>query len=446
MTNKVMPFSIEAEESLLGNIMLYDDAMRECVDSGIRESDFYLEKHRSIYKLMDSMYSNKEKIDTVSLSTKLKDYGLYDKIGGLEYLMQLADSTISANNTKEYIKIVKNKSLARNIIKTGEEISNDAFNGENNIDELLKNAEDKILNVTRSRVDNNFISGNELFETTLKHVEEIQESGVQTGIRSLYPDLDRLTNGFQKGDLVILAARPSMGKTAFALNLAVNSASVSNGAIAIFSLEMPAEQVAIRILADKAKVEIQKIRTGNLTDADWSKLNEASQELRRQNFYIDDTPGISVAQIKANARKLVQDHGISLVVIDYIQLIGSPKGNVESRQQEVSQISRELKAMARELSVPVIALSQLSRGVESRQDKRPMLSDLRESGALEQDADLVMFLYRDAYYNREANAAQTREDVELILAKHRNGPTGNIKLAFEKEINAFYGIKNNLEG
>ena len=446
MTNKIMPFSIEAEESLLGNIMLYDDAMRETVDAGIRESDFYLEKHKSIYKLMSNMYDNKEKIDTVSLSTKLKDFGLYDKIGGLEYLMQLADSTISANNTKEYIKIVKNKALARSIIKTGEEISNDAFNGENNIDELLKNAEDKILNVTRSRIDNNFKPGSELFEETLKRVEEIQESGVQTGIRSLYPDLDNLTNGFQKGDLVILAARPSMGKTAFALNLAVNSASISNGAIAIFSLEMPAEQVAVRILADKAKVEIQKIRTGNLTDADWSKLNEASQELRRQKFFIDDTPGISVAQIKANARKLVQDHGISLVVIDYIQLIGSPKSNAESRQQEVSQISRELKAMARELSVPVIALSQLSRGVESRQDKRPMLSDLRESGALEQDADLVMFLYRDAYYNREDNNAQTREDVELILAKHRNGPTGNIKLAFEKEINAFYGIKNNLEG
>jgi len=442
MTTKSMPYSIEAEESLLGNIMLYSQAMRETVDASIVSEDFYLEKHQQIYNLMFSMFEHQEKVDTVSLSSKLKDFGIFDKIGGLDYLMQLANATISASNTKEYIRIIKNKSLARQIIKAGEQISNEALTSTKEIDEVLENAETKILDITRSRTDNDFVAGEQLFADTLKHVEQIQNAGSETtGIRSLYSDLDRMTNGFQKGDLIILAARPSMGKTAFALNIALNSASVSHGAVAIFSLEMPAEQVAVRLLAAKSKVEIQKIRSGKLSDADWSKLNEASQELRNQNFYIDDTPGIKVSDMHAKARKLAQDHGLYMIVVDYIQLIQATSKS-ESRQQEVSEISRKLKAMARELGVPVIALSQLSRGVESRQDKRPMLSDLRESGALEQDADLVLFLYRDAYYNREENSANEREDVEVLLAKHRNGPTGNIKLAFEKEINAFYGIKN----
>ena len=440
-----MPYSIEAEESLLGNIMLYPDAMRQCVDAAVSAEDFYLEKHRSIYNIMYSMYENKEKVDTVSLSSKLKDFGIYDKIGGLEYLMQLANATISANNTGEYISIIRNKSLARKVIKVGEEISNDAFDTSVSVDEMLENVERKVTEVTRSKTSSDFKSGEEVFEGTLKHIQAIQEAGTDiTGIRTLYSDLDSKTAGFQKGDLIILAARPSMGKTALALNLAMNSASVTPGAVAIFSLEMPAEQVATRILAAKSKVEIQKLRTGTLTDEEWSRLNEASQQLKKQKFFIDDTPGIKVSEMYAKARKLAQDEGLYMIVVDYIQLIQAT-GQSDSRQQEVSEISRRLKAMARELNVPLIALSQLSRSVETRQDKRPMLSDLRESGALEQDADLVLFLYRDAYYNREENAENTREDVELLLAKHRNGATGKITLAFEKEINAFYGIKNAVE-
>ncbi len=440
-----MPYSIEAEESLLGNIMLYPDAMRQCVDAAVSAEDFYLEKHRSIYNIMYSMYENKEKVDTVSLSSKLKDFGIYDKIGGLEYLMQLANATISANNTGEYISIIRNKSLARKVIKVGEEISNDAFDTSVSVDEMLENVERKVTEVTRSKTSSDFKSGEEVFEGTLKHIQAIQEAGTDiTGIRTLYSDLDSKTAGFQKGDLIILAARPSMGKTALALNLAMNSASVTPGAVAIFSLEMPAEQVATRILAAKSKVEIQKLRTGTLTDEEWSRLNEASQQLKKQKFFIDDTPGIKVSEMYAKARKLAQDEGLYMIVVDYIQLIQAT-GQSDSRQQEVSEISRRLKAMARELNVPLIALSQLSRSVEARQDKRPMLSDLRESGALEQDADLVLFLYRDAYYNREENAENTREDVELLLAKHRNGATGKITLAFEKEINAFYGIKNAVE-
>ena len=445
MSNKLMPYSIEAEESLLGNIMLYKEAIRETVDAGITVDDFYLEKHQSIYNLMSSMYENRESIDTVSLSTKLKDFGIYDKVGGIDYLMQLANATISATNTKEYINIIKNKSLARKVIKVGEEISNDAFNASVSVDEMLENVEKKVTDVTRSKTDAEFYDGKVLFDDTLKHVQRIQDAGSRiTGVRTLYNDLDNRTAGFQKGDLVILAARPSMGKTALALNFSVNSASVNPGAIAIFSLEMPAEHIAMRILAAKAKVEIQKIRTGNLNNEEWSRLNEASQELKGQHFFIDDTPGIRVSDMYAKCRKLARDEGLYMIVVDYIQLIQTT-GKSESRQQEVSEISRRLKAMARELNVPVVALSQLSRSVEQRENKRPMLSDLRESGAIEQDADLVMFLYREEYYKREEERQEEREDVELIIAKHRNGPTGQIKLAFEKNINAFYGIKNNVE-
>ena len=445
MSNKTMPYSIEAEESLLGNIMLYKDAMREAVDSGITVEDFYLEKHQSIYNIMSSMYENRESIDTVSLTTKLKDFSIYDKVGGVDYVMQLANATISATNTKEYINIIKNKSLARKVIKVGEEISKDAFDSSVSVDEMLENVEKKVTDVTRSKTDSEFYSGEILFDDTLKLVQKIQDAGSNiTGVRTLYNDLDNRTAGFQKGDLVILAARPSMGKTALALNFAVNSASVNPGAIAIFSLEMPAEHVAMRILAAKSKVEIQKIRTGRLNDEEWSRLNEASQELRRQKFYIDDTPGIKVSDMFAKCRKLARDNDLYMIVVDYIQLIQAT-GKSESRQQEVSEISRRLKAMARELKVPVIALSQLSRSVEQRENKRPMLSDLRESGAIEQDADLVMFLYREEYYKRDEQKEDEREDVELILAKHRNGPTGMLKLAFEKNINAFYGIKNYVE-
>lgn len=445
MSNKSMPYSIEAEESLLGNIMLYPEAMRQTVDAGMTPDDFYLEKHQHIYSVMSSMFENKEKVDTVSLSSKLKDFDIYDKVGGLEYLMQLANATISATNTQDYISIIRNKSLARKVIKVGEEISNDAYDSKVGVDEMLENVERKVTEVTRSKLSSDFKSGEEVFDEALRHIEAIQEAGSDiTGIRTLYADLDRKTAGFQKGDLIIVAARPSMGKTALALNIAVNSASVTPGSIAIFSIEMPAEQVAMRILAAKSKVEIQKLRTGNLNDEEWSRLNEATQQLKRQNFYIDDTPGIKVSEMYAKARKLAQDNGLYMIIVDYIQLIQAT-GKSDSRQQEVSEISRRLKAMARELNVPVIAVSQLSRSVEARQDKRPMLSDLRESGALEQDADLVLFLYRDAYYNREEFANEEREDVELLIAKHRNGPTGKVTLAFEKEINAFYGIKNSVE-
>ena len=442
MNDRTMPYSLEAEESLLGNIMLYDEAMRQTVEAGILSEDFYFDNHRKIYNIMYSMYEKKERIDTVSLSTKLKDFEYYDKVGGADFILRLAGSTISNANTKDYIRIIKNKSYARKVIEAANKIADEGYDGKLEIEDLLDEAENRILGITRSRAMSDFKKSSEVFDATLEKIQRIYDQGdTITGIKSMYSDLDRMTTGFQRGDLIILAARPSVGKTAFALNISLNAASVSSGAVAIFSLEMPADQLASRMLSAKSRVAGQKLRTGKLDNNDWSKVNEAVSELRRQKIYIDDTPGIKVSDIFAKCRTLKNDAGLSLIIIDYIQLIQG-SGKNESRQQEVSEISRRLKALARELDVPVIALSQLSRGVEKREDKRPMLSDLRESGAIEQDADLVMFLYRDEYYNRkdEEERAAT-EEVELNLAKHRNGPTGLVKLMFEREINAFYGIK-----
>lgn len=444
MSNSNIPYSIEAEESLLGNIMLYKEAMRETVDSGITVEDFYLEKHQKIFNMMMSMYEDNKNIDSVSLSSKLKDFDIYDKVGGIEYLMQLANATISANNTKDYINIIRNKSLARKVIKVGEEISKDALDSSVNIDDMLENVEKKVTDVTRSKTDSEFHDGENLFDETIEYVHNMKGKNGITGVQTYFKDLDNTTSGFQNGDLIILAARPSMGKTALALNFAINAATKRAGAIAIFSLEMPATHIAMRILAAKAKVGIQKIRTGDLNNEEMSRIHEAAQELKMQKFYIDDTPVIKVSEMYAKCRKLARDENLQMVVIDYIQLIQAGKHS-ESRQQEVSEISRRLKAMARELDVPVIALSQLSRNAEQRTDKRPMLSDLRESGAIEQDADLVMFLYRENYYDKEKRNMNEREDVELNIAKHRNGPLNNIKLRFEPYINAFYGISNHLE-
>ena len=444
MSQKVIPYSIEAEESLLGNILIYKDAMQETIEAGITSEDFYIDKHQKIFQIMANMYENREKVDTVSLSSKLKDFDYFDKVGGLEYLMKLTDSTIANVNTKEYIRIIKNKSISRQIIAAGEKIATEGYDGKSSIDELLESAEKRILDITRSRTDADFKEGTQIFDDAIKKIEAIEAAGTTiTGVRSRFTKLDEMTAGFQRGDLILLAARPSMGKSAMALNIAINSAMVTQGACAIFSLEMPAEQLAMRMFSAKAKVDGQKLRKGQLNDSDWSKINEAAQELKHQKFFIDDTPGLKVSDMYAKCRKLKNDHGLYLVIVDYIQLIQAT-GKSESRQQEVSDISRKLKAMARELDVPVNALSQLSRSVESRQDKRPMLSDLRESGALEQDADIVIFLYREEYYNREENNDQ-REDVELIVAKHRNGPIGKVKLAFEKDYNAFYSISNDVE-
>ena len=444
MTQKVMPYNIEVEESLLGNILLYPDAIVEAMESDLLSTDFYLDKHQKIFAIMAGMFEKREKIDAVSLSAKLKDFGLFDKVGGFEYITQLTDATVGAINTKEYIRIIKNKSISRQVINVGQQIAEEAFDSKTPIDEVLDSVENKVLNITRSRMDAEFKSGADVFDAAIKRIETIAEAGGGiTGVKSCYTDLDRITAGFQKSDFIILAARPSMGKTALALNIALNAASVSPGAVAFFSCEMPAEQLAMRMLAAKAKVNGQKIRTGSLDEKEWVRINEANQILKKQKFFIDDTPMQKVNDMLAKCRKLQNEHGLSIIFIDYIQLIAT-SGHSENRQQEVSEISRRLKGMARELKCPVVALSQLSRSVEKREDKRPMLSDLRETGSLEQDADLVLFLFRKDYYEHEEDR-QEREDVDLIIAKHRNGPTDTIQLAFEKDYNAFYSISRSQE-
>ncbi len=442
MEKKIIPYSLEAEEALLGTIMLYPEALQDTVNAGITSLDFYLDKNKTIYKYIYNMFDNREKVDSISLSNKLKDFDEYDKIGGMDYLLKLTDSVVSGANAKEYIRIIKNKSLSRQIIKAGEEIALEGFNGKGSIDDALEKAEKRISDIIRNKTASEFKTGAEVFDAALDKVEKIQKAGTTiTGVKTYYSDFDNLTTGLQKGDLIILAARPSMGKTALALNIALNAAQSAQGAVCIFSLEMPADQLASRMLSAKAKVEGQKLRQGRVSQDEWERLREANQELKTQKFYIDDTPGARINDMKAKCHKLVNDCGVSLVIIDYIQLITLPADRQsDSRQQEVSEISRNLKSLARELNVPVIALSQLSRSVEKREDKRPMLSDLRESGSIEQDADLVLFIYREDYYAKEEDKHQEREDVELLVAKHRNGPTGTVKLAFEKEINAFYGI------
>lgn len=444
MDKKIIPYSLEAEEALLGNIMLYPECLRETIESGIVADDFYLEKHKNIFHIMESMYENREKVDAVSLSTKLKDFDYFEKVGGLDYLMKLTEATVSSVNNKEYIRIIKNKSISRQIIKAGEEIASDGYDASTSVDDVLAIAEKKISDITRNKSDTDFKPGSEIFDEAVEKIETIQKAGSAiTGVKTYFGDLDNLTAGFQKGDLIILAARPSMGKTALALNFALNAAQSAQGAIALFSLEMPCEQLAMRMLSAKAKVPGEKLRKGMVSAEDWEKLKEANQELKMQKFFIDDTPGIKINDMMNNCRKLKNENGLYLVIVDYIQLI-STNGKSESRQQEVAEISRKLKAMARELNVPVIALSQLSRSVESRNDKKPMLSDLRESGSLEQDADMVLFIYREEYYKHEEQKSHDESEVvELNIAKHRNGPTGLVNLVFEKELSAFYPMAKN---
>ena len=445
MNVKTMPHSDDAEIALLGNFLLYEDALNMALEDGLESEDFYLDHHQTIYRTMASLRNEGQTVDSVTLITRLKDYNLLDKVGGTEYILDLQNAATGNSASEEYINVIKAKSYQRKIIKASKEITDEGFNSQNSIDEILDFAESSILNVTRNRFVNDFVNTADTLDDVIENIRQVEAGSIDAGVKTNYTDMDNITNGFQRGDLIIMAARPSVGKTAFALNIATNVASSSRGsteAVAVFSLEMGAEQLLRRIITMRSKVNGEKIRRGKLTNDEWNRIMQATDQLKNEKLYIDDTPGIKVSEIFSKCRKLKNKEGLSLVIIDYIQLIGSTRNNVESRQVEVSEISRNLKALARELNVPVIALSQLSRSVERREDKRPMLSDLRESGALEQDADVVMFLYREAYYDRDL-AKENNQIVEVNIAKHRNGPTGEFRLSFQKDINAFYGVVNN---
>lgn len=445
---KTLPSAPEAEASLLGTMMVYPSAARTAIEEGMTEDDFFLDANRRIFQACESLYQEGSPIDLTTVPTRLKDMNLLDKTGGISYLTELTNAAVTSANTKTYVNVIKDKALMRQMIDAAEKIAADGLEGQTDIDDYLDAAEKNILNVSRNRKAGNFKTAPELMTSVLDQISKMSENKSDiTGMKTGLNDLDHVTHGLQRGDMLVLAARPSMGKTAVALNLAMNVAAYQpKGAVAIFSLEMAAEQLAMRLLSAKSHVQGDKLKTGRLSNEEWNQIYEAAGELKTEQIYIDDTPGVKVPEIFSKCRKLQAEHGLNLVMIDYIQLItGSSRGSEVNRQQEVSDISRSLKALARELNVPVLALSQLSRTVEQRENKKPMLSDLRESGAIEQDADIVMMLYRESYYDEAAKEKANEngsERLEINIAKHRNGSTGKINVAFEAATNALYNIEN----
>ena len=435
--SRELPHSTEAEQSILGAMMIYPSVTSVVYDQGLDVRDFYLDIHQRIFSAMMDITDSGKPVDVTTLIARLQDIEQLNLVGGADYIIKLSDTAISSANSVYYIEMIKSRAHLRRLIEAAEQIAEDGFDTANDLDEIMDKAERDILGVTRSRRATDFKSSREVVSNVMQELIRLRSSDNRvTGIKTGYTDLDRMTNGFQRGDLIILAARPAMGKTAFALNLALNASFYNPGAIAIFSLEMPAEALMKRILS------ANKLRSGAILDDEFSKLNEAANELMASKLFVDDSSNIKISEVFSKCRKLKSEHGLDLVVIDYLQLISGSGKSGDNRQQEISEISRSLKGLAREMECPVIALSQLSRSVETRPDKHPMLSDLRESGAIEQDADIVMFLYRDAYYAKDDEAEQNNptDQTDLDIAKHRNGATGKVELAFQESISAFFNI------
>lgn len=399
-----------------------------------------MEKFSQLYQ---KCMKKKTPLDLTTLTTELQNRNTLHEIGGVEYLTEILNFVPTATNIDYYIKDVEESALLRNLIETATSIATDGYNTEDDVNETLDSAERKILNIVKNRKTTEFKSIQEVMARTEANLEQLAESkGEVTGLATGWYDLDKLTAGLHENQLIIIAARPAMGKTAFALNLATNVAINSGKTVALFNLEMGAEQLANRIISSLGQIEGYKLQTGRLMNEDWKRVNEAVSQLEDANMFIDDTPGITVGEIRAKCRRLASsEKGLGLIIIDYLQLISGGKNYGSNRQQEVSDVSRALKTMAMELHVPVIALAQLSRAVEGREDKRPLMSDLRESGSIEQDADIVSFLYRDDYYNKEARNDDNTSISELIIAKHRNGPTATIELLFKKNTSTFLNLR-----
>jgi replicative DNA helicase len=439
MYHKVPPHSIESEQSLLGAMLLNVDAIVVALEV-VSSADFYQSSHKTIFEAIVSLYAEQMPCDIVTLQERLKSSGKLAEIGGVSYISQLLNIVPTSKNAEHYARIVKDKSLLRALIICSSEISDSSYEPSAKAELVLDEAEQKVLSLSQFKTTKSFYVLKDLVNDTFAYLEELYKNKKPvTGVPSGFMDLDIYTAGFQKSDLIILAARPSMGKTAFCLNVAQYAAYKERVPVLFFSLEMPHTQLVTRLLCSEAKVNGTKVRTGFLTEEDWSKIILASGILNETPMILDAVPNASLLEIRSKARKAYAQHNIGLIIIDYLQLITySGNERFESRQQEVSSISRSLKGLARELNVPVICLSQLSRAVESRPDKRPMLSDLRESGAIEQDADLVMFLYREYYYNRQKEEARGKG--EVIIAKQRNGALGTVQLAFNENIARFENL------
>ena len=405
---------------------------------------FYLDAHKKIFEVMKNLDDKKVPIDITTVTNELEEKKLLNQIGGVAYLTEIVNVVPTAANVDQYIKIIEDKYLRRNLIEAGTEITDLGFSSPDDIGEVLDEAEKKIFDVVKNRRGSEFKTIQDVLFKAQADLEKLSSMKNEiTGVPTGYYDIDKLTSGFHDNELIIIAARPAMGKTAFALNMAVNMAVNAKKSVALFNMEMGAEQLITRMLASVGQIESSKLRTGRLEHQDWKRVNEAISRLADTKIFIDDTPGMTVSEMRAKCRRLANsEDGLDIVIIDYLQLINGSARYAGQRQQEVSEISRSLKTMAMELGIPVIALAQLSRSVEGREDKRPLLSDLRESGSIEQDADIVAFLYRDDYYNKESAIDEDTSKSEFIIAKHRNGPTATVDMIFKRNTGSFFNMEN----
>ena len=441
---KEIPNNIEAEQSVIGAMFLSKYALQKAVETLTNES-FFLEKHGKIFNVIKELNSKDVAIDITTLTNELKNQNILNEIGGVAYLSEILEQTPTAANIDYYIKIVEDKSILRNLINEATEIATLGYTNEFSVSETLDKAESKILNVVKNRKSSEFKQMPEVLTNIQKNLEHLaNRKGKISGIPSGFYDLDYLTDGFHENELIIIAARPAMGKTALALNIATNVALKSKKSVIIYTLEMRAEQLATRMISSLGQIEAKKLQNGSLETKDWQRINEAMSQLSESNIYIDDSPGVTIGDIKAKSRRIAsQDENLGLILIDYLTLISSNGRYQGNRQQEVSEISRALKTLALELKIPVVTLAQLSRTPELREDKRPVLSDLRESGSIEQDADVVAFIYRDDYYNKENKIDDNMSKTEIILRKNRNGRIGTAELLFKKNTLSFMNYKNN---
>ncbi len=434
---KIPPQNIDAEKAVLGAMMLSEEAIGVAIEH-IGSFYFYETSHQKIFEAVKDLYASRKNVDLITLSDYLKNKSLLESIGGVTYLTQLADFVPSAANAQFYVDIVKEKGIQRQLIKNATEIISKSYGSDVHIDDLLDEAERLIFEIAAAKQKQQAVALKDIIHTTIETIDQLyQRKESITGVPTGFSDFDRMTSGLQKSDLIIIAGRPSMGKSALAASIAEYACVEKNVPMAIFSLEMSKEQLVQRLLCSQARVDAHKVRTGFLSPAEWPMLTKAAGKLSNVPMFIDDTPAISVLELRAKARRLKAAHNVGLIIVDYLQLMQASV-QTESRQQEISEISRSLKALARELNVPLVAISQLSRAVESRQDHRPQLSDLRESGAIEQDADVVVLLMREEYYNP---TEENRGIAEAIIAKQRNGPTGSVKLKFFKEFVTFANLE-----
>ena len=438
LIKRILPHSLEAEGSVIGSMVMDKEAI-VAASEFLKEEDFYSKQYGALFGTMTALYNEGKPVDLITLQEKLKEKNLPPEVYSLEFISDLVTAVPTSANVKHYAEIVKEKAILRKLIKINEEIANTCYLGKESLEKILFDTEKKIFGLLQHRVSEDFVPISQIVMNTLdKILAASRTHGTVTGIATGFTDLDYKMAGLQSSDLILIAARPSMGKTAFVLNIAQYVAFHENMCTAIFSLEMSKEQLVNRLFSLESRVDAQALRTGNLSDTDWEKLIEGAGTIGNSELIIDDTPGISIAEMRSKCRKYKLEHDLKLIIIDYLQLMSGSGKSSDSRQQEIADISRSLKALARELSVPVIALSQLSRAVEQRPDHRPMLSDLRESGAIEQDADVVMFIYRDDYYNHDS---EMKGISEIIIAKQRNGPIGTVNLVWLPQYTKFANME-----